>query len=69
MHRHELLNDEAQRMKYLQEFCHHPNALWNQCKRYLFHGQMHFCPDEILPDNPLTVDEILDHLDREFSNK
>jgi len=55
--------DEDQRKQYIQSYCRANELKWNSCKRLITKYELHFCPDFVLPDTPLSVDEIMDKFD------
>ena len=48
---------------YLDEFCRSTTEKWKDCKRYLTRLALNFCPDFVLPDTQMTIDEIIDEFD------
>ena len=67
-----LINDtgfiisSSQKRSYVVYFCKSKNCDWQLCKRYIVKNTMHFCPDFVLPDSPLSADEIIDKFDKEI---
>jgi hypothetical protein len=59
---------ESQRLKYLKEYCEVDNTKWESCKRFIAKNTIHFCPDFVLPDTPLSMNEIIDRFDKENEN-
>ncbi len=57
--------NEAQRNDYIQAWCKTDEAKWSKCKRLITKEVLKFCPDFVLPDTPLTPDEIIDKFDEE----
>jgi len=55
--------------KYLKTYCRDNTLNWKSCKRYLAKNKMSFCPDFVLPDSTLSVDEIIDKFDEEEFDK
>jgi hypothetical protein len=53
--------------QYTVEFCNGKQEQWKNCKRFLVNTNLHFCPDFVLPDTSLSVDEIIDRFDHEIS--
>lgn len=60
--------DEAQRKNYISEYCKANATKWDSCKRLIAKNILNFCPDFVLPDTPLSVDEIVDKFDDENLN-
>ena len=54
------LNDSNKKQHYVETFCKATNESWLKCKRYQTKNTLNFCPDYVLPDSNLTIDEILD---------
>lgn len=55
--------DELRRQNYLINFCQHNETKWQSCKRLIVKNELTFCPDFVLPDTTLSVDEIIDKID------
>jgi hypothetical protein len=55
--------NEERRQVYLTDYCHAGETKWAVCKRYMTKKALNFCPDFVLPDTPLTIDEIIDKFD------
>ncbi len=51
---------------YLSDYCQKEKNHWSQCKRYITKASLNFCPDFVLPDTPLTPEEIIDKFDNEI---
>ncbi|MCF8368176.1 MAG: hypothetical protein K9G76_03980 [Bacteroidales bacterium] len=60
--------DEIQRKKYIEQYCFTENPKWFECKRYMTKSELNFCPDFVLPDTELSIDEIMDKFDNETFN-
>ena len=45
---------------YIKNFCEAEESEWSKCRRYQTKEILNFCPEFVLPDSKLTVDEILD---------
>lgn len=56
---------ENQRNDYMKHFCFSENKHFTHCKRYQTSVVYHFCPDFVLPDSDLTLDEIIDRYEEE----
>jgi hypothetical protein len=57
----------ARREHYAADFCNSSQEQWKNCKRFQVNTIFHFCPDFVLPDTSLSVDEIIDRFDQEIS--
>ncbi len=55
------------REDYILKYCTDIHGFWASCKRFNTHRMLHFCPDFVFPDTPLTVDEIMDRFDDEIN--
>ena len=53
--------------QYINDYCTSPGEEWNHCKRYNTWQQLKFCPDFVLPDTVLSLDEIIDRFDEELT--
>ena len=60
--------NELQRKNYITEYCQENKAKWDICKRLIVKNTLNFCPDFVLPDTPLSTDEIIDKFDKENLN-
>jgi len=47
-------------------FCDAGEKGWTQCRRYLTKKELNLCPDFVMPDSELTIDEIIDRLEKEY---
>jgi hypothetical protein len=54
------------KQQYLKEWCNKDKDIWGDCKRYNTKKVLSFCPDFVLPDTLLSVDEIIDKFDAEI---
>ena len=52
--------------KYISDYCLKGKDYWSQCKRYITKSTLNFCPEFVLPDTPLTPEEIIDKFDNEL---
>ncbi|MFH2096711.1 MAG: hypothetical protein ABIJ16_13460 [Bacteroidota bacterium] len=53
---------------YLLMYCKSSDFNWNNCKRYLTKKRWHLCPDFVMPDTMLSVEEIIDKYEEEELN-
>lgn len=66
-----LVNDQgvnihtAQRQMYIESYCHGYSPGYEACCRYITKKSIFFCPDFVLPDSAMTLDEILDKIESE----
>jgi hypothetical protein len=49
----------------MNNYCTGPKSEWEKCKRYTTKAALGFCPDFVLPDTDLTLDQIIDKYDSE----
>ncbi|GAB4316661.1 MAG: hypothetical protein Kow00127_08210 [Bacteroidales bacterium] len=55
--------NENARKNYIEHYCLDDNQ-WKNCKRYQVKEKLQFCPDFVLPDTNMSIDEIIDEFDR-----
>lgn len=55
--------ETATKENYINNYCKAGQWRWNECKRLKCKEQIHFCPDFVLPDMSLTIDEIVDRFE------
>lgn len=51
---------------YISDFCEASQDKWSECKRFQTKRALAFCPDFVLPDSNLTLDEIIDKIETEL---
>lgn len=61
-----VIRDEIKRQAYIEAYCKAGEGNWKKCKRLITKEYLHFCPDFVLPDNPMCVDEIFEQFDEEI---
>lgn len=61
-------DDEVLKAKYIADYCTSDKEVWEACKRYQTRMELHFCPNFVLPDTRLSIDEIMDKYDEETFN-
>jgi hypothetical protein len=59
--------DEVKRKNYINIYCKSDPTKWNSCKRLIAKNSLNFCPDFVLPDTNLSIDEIIDKFDNELN--
>ncbi|MCX6270276.1 MAG: hypothetical protein NTU44_03480 [Bacteroidetes bacterium] len=64
-----IVQDEEQRQAYIAGFCTHDEKKWEECKRFKTNAVLHFCPDFVLPDTSLNLEEIMDRFDVETTDQ
>jgi len=50
---------------YLGEYCCCDSVSWSDCMRFRTKEKLNFCPDFVLPDSQMTLDDIIDRFDNE----
>lgn len=60
--------NEVQRNNYITGYCQANKVKWDICKRLIVKNTLKFCPDFVMPDTPLSTDEIIDKFDEENLN-
>jgi len=57
----------TQRQYYLTNYYQNPDLNWKNCKRFLVKIELGFCPDFIIPESEMTLNEIIDTIDKNFN--
>jgi hypothetical protein len=57
--------DESMRRTYMESYCEAGEKKWNTCSRYRVKKALNLCPDFVLPDSDMTLDEVLDRMEKE----
>ncbi len=60
-----IVPDIVDKKHYTSNYCLNGKKHWSACKRYITKSALHFCPDFVLPDTPLTPEEIIEKFDNE----
>lgn len=60
VNKNNFLTDKVLIDNYIKSYCKDPVANFETCKRYITKINIHFCPDFVLPDTKMTIDEIID---------
>ncbi|HSG67811.1 MAG TPA: hypothetical protein VK994_03830 [Bacteroidales bacterium] len=55
--------DDKNKKMFMDSWCRQPAETWNICKRYITKRELSFCPDFVLPDTELSVEEIIERFD------
>ncbi|MFC2107489.1 hypothetical protein ACFLRY_04040, partial [Bacteroidota bacterium] len=64
-----VINDnEDLRLTYIESYCIGKEDVWDLCKRFQTRMKLQFCPNFVLPDTKLSIDEIMDKYDEEIFN-
>lgn len=62
----EVVDDMEKKEEYINKYCHSYHEDWLACKRYITKEALQLCPDFVLPDTQMTVNDILDKWDEEI---
>jgi len=57
--------DEKIKESYLEIWCRDEQEKWRECKRFSTKAALSFCPDFVVPDTELSVDQIIDKFEEE----
>jgi len=60
-----VIPDEDKKNAYIESWCKHTDGKWEGCKRFITKAYLGFCPDFVLPDTDLSIDEIIDKFEEE----
>jgi hypothetical protein len=52
--------DEKEKEKLMELWCRQGDDKWGKCKRFETKKALGFCPDFVVPDTILSIDEIID---------
>ena len=52
----------------MDAWCRQDENIWLKCKRFETKKELGFCPDFVVPDTQLSIDEIVDKFDENQSN-
>lgn len=58
------LSDDIYKV-YINNYCCCDKGSWSECMRFRAKEKLNFCPDFVLPDSVMTIDEIIDRFDNE----
>ncbi len=61
----EVVPEGKEKEAYLDTWCKNDQEKWRDCKRFSTKASLGFCPDFVVPDTELSVDEIVDKFDEE----
>lgn len=51
--------DSKEKEEYINSWCRSGEEKWSACKRFDTKKKLSFCPDFVVPDTALSIDEIL----------
>lgn len=58
-----VIEDDQVKNEYIETWCKQGVEIWQDCKRFHTKKELSFCPDFVLPDTELTVEEISEKFD------
>ena len=61
-----VIPDEIKREENMELWCRKNKEVWSNCTRFNTKKSLGFCPDFVLPDTPLSIDEIVDKFEEEI---
>lgn len=61
----EVLPDIREKESYINAWCRNEQGKWRDCKRFSTKAALGFCPDFVVPDTELSIDEIVDKFEEE----
>ena len=60
-----VIPDDKKREEYLELWCRKNEEVWGICTRFKTKKSLGFCPDFVIPETALSVDEIVDKFEEE----
>jgi len=60
-----VIPDGKEKDAYIETWCKNKDGRWNQCTRYNTKATLGFCPDFVLPNTDLSIEEIVDKFEEE----
>ncbi len=61
----EVVPNEKVKDEYMHTWCRNNQEKWSRCKRFITKAELGFCPDFVVPDTTLSIDEIVDKFEDE----
>lgn len=65
----EVVPDENEKEYYMDSWCRQGEIIWSKCKRFHTKKSLSFCPDFVVPDTVLSINEIIERFDKENPTK
>lgn len=59
--------DEKLKEQIINSWCRQDESIWLKCKRFETKKELGFCPDFVVPDTQLSIDEIVEKFDKNQS--
>lgn len=57
--------DDTMRDDYIRTFCKGTHPGYNACRRYIVSRDLFLCPDFVLPDSIITLNDIFERIEKE----
>ena len=64
----QVVPDKKIKEQYLDTWCRQKEEIWLNCKRFETKKELGFCPDFVVPDTRLSIEEIVEKFDENQSN-
>jgi hypothetical protein len=61
----EVVPDPREKETYMDIWCRDAGEKWRDCKRFSTKAALGFCPDFVVPDTALSIDEIIDKFEEQ----
>ena len=61
----EVVPDEKAKEAYMDSWCRNTGGKWKDCKRFICKAELGFCPDFVVPDTAMSIEEIVDKFEDE----
>ena len=61
----EVVPDPQAKEEYMDIWCRDAGEKWRDCKRFSTKASLGFCPDFVVPDTTLSIDEIIDKFEEQ----
>ncbi len=58
---------EDVRIMYKYHYCLSQTSRWKECKRFVFKNLNHICPDFVMPNSLMSIDQIWHKMQKEYS--
>jgi hypothetical protein len=63
VHLEGFIREQKKKKNYIENYCLKTDNSWKNCKRYIAKDSLSFCPDFVLPDTGLSMEEIVAKFD------
>ena len=57
--------DKNEKEEYMDNWCRKGEEIWSTCTRFHTKKALGFCPDFVVPDTTLSIDEIVDKFEED----